>query len=257
MAENAHPDSRLLAAVARQPYPLLFATISGAHLYGFPSLDSDYDLRGAHILRAQEVLGLYPVRETIESSDVRGGLEIDLVTHDVKKFFGLLLKRNGYVLEQLYSPLIVRTTPEHEELKAIARGCITRGHAHHYLGFAETQWRLFDKERPRRVKPLLYVYRVLLTGIYLLRTGEIEANLLRLNEVFRLPYISELVARKLTGPEHSTLEDADMAFHQREYARLRRGLEEARDDSTLPETPAGKEALNALLVRLRYNYLRD
>jgi hypothetical protein len=37
-------------------------------------------------------------------------------------------------------------------------------HSHHYFGFAETQWKLFDKERPRRVKPLLYVYRVLLTG---------------------------------------------------------------------------------------------
>ena len=28
--------------VAAQPYPLLFATISGAHLYGFPSPDSDF-----------------------------------------------------------------------------------------------------------------------------------------------------------------------------------------------------------------------
>jgi hypothetical protein len=27
----------LRAEVARHPYPLLFATISGAHLYGFPS----------------------------------------------------------------------------------------------------------------------------------------------------------------------------------------------------------------------------
>jgi uncharacterized protein len=35
---------------AAQPYPLAFATVSGAHLYGFPSPDSDYDLRGAHIL---------------------------------------------------------------------------------------------------------------------------------------------------------------------------------------------------------------
>ena len=30
-------DSRLHRIVAEQPYPLLFATISGAHLYGFPS----------------------------------------------------------------------------------------------------------------------------------------------------------------------------------------------------------------------------
>jgi predicted nucleotidyltransferase len=88
-----------------------------------------------------------------------------IVSHDVKKFMHLLLKKNGYVLEQLYSPLIVHTTPEHAELKSIAHGCITRHHSHHYFGFAETQWKLLLKESPRRVKPLLYVYRVLLTGI--------------------------------------------------------------------------------------------
>ena len=43
-------DPRLHRIVAAQPYPLLFATISGAHLYGFPSPDSDFDLRGAHVL---------------------------------------------------------------------------------------------------------------------------------------------------------------------------------------------------------------
>jgi predicted nucleotidyltransferase len=47
----------LRAEVARHPYPLLFTTVSGAHLYGFPSPDSDYDLRGAHILPAQEAVG--------------------------------------------------------------------------------------------------------------------------------------------------------------------------------------------------------
>jgi predicted nucleotidyltransferase len=50
-----------------------------------------------------------------------GPLEMDIVSHDVKKFFGLLLKKNGYVLEQLYSPLIVHTTPEHAHLKEICR----------------------------------------------------------------------------------------------------------------------------------------
>ena len=83
---------------------------------------------------SQEVVGLDAGRETIESLDGRGGLELDLVTHDARKFFGLLLKKNGYVLEQLYSPLVVHTTPEHEELKAIAQGCITRHHSHHYFG---------------------------------------------------------------------------------------------------------------------------
>src|SRR5205085_11923527 len=160
---NFSQDPSLYSAVSSHPFQLIFATISGAHLYGFPSADSDYDVRGVHVLPMRDAIGLDAGRETIESSGLRDGLEIDLVTHDVRKFFLLMLKKNGYVLEQLYSPLIVHTTPEHSELKQIARSCITRHHSHHYFGFAETQWKLFDKERPRRVKPLLYVFRVLLT----------------------------------------------------------------------------------------------
>src|SRR5437660_3454631 len=190
------PISLLEKQIEQHQYPLLFVTVSGAHLYGFPSPDSDYDLRGVHVLPLREVVGLKTGPETIEKSGVHDGLEIDLVTHDARKFFGLLLKKNGYVLEQVLSPLVVHTTPEHAELKKIARHCITRHHAHHYLGFAETQWRLFQKEDPPHVKPLLYVYRVLLTGIDLMRAGEVQAHLRVLNEEFKLPYIPEPIGRK-------------------------------------------------------------
>jgi uncharacterized protein len=244
-------DGRLRAVVAAQPYPLLFATVSGAHLYGFPSPDSDYDLRGVHLLPPREVVGLDLGPDTIEVSRREGGLDLDLVTHDARKFFGLLLKKNGYVLEQLYSPLVVHTTPAHEELKGLARGCLTRHHSHHYLGFARTQWGLFEKERPRRVKPLLYVYRVLLTGIHLLRTGEVEANLVRLNEVFRLPQLPDLIARKVAGPEQSAFDEGDVSFHRREYERLVAELEDSSRGSPLPEAPTARAALHDLLVRLR------
>ncbi len=65
------------------------------------------------------------------------GVEMDLFTHD------LLLRRNGYVLEQVLSPIVVRTTGVHAELVALAPDCLTRHHAHHYRGFANTQHRLF------------------------------------------------------------------------------------------------------------------
>ncbi len=242
---------RLRGEVDRLPYPLVFATVSGAHLYGFPSPDSDYDLRGCHVLPVREVVGLDPGRETIEATSMDGGFELDLVTHDARKFFGLLLKKNGYVLEQVYSPLVVHTMSEHEELKQIARGCVTRHHSHHYFGFAETQWKLFEKERPRRVKPLLYVYRVLLTGIYLMRTGEVEANLVKLNEKARLTHVTDLIARKLAGPEQLVFNDADFEFHQRQYERLRGELEKFYQESALPDGPSARPALNDLLVRLR------
>ena len=103
------------------------------------------------------------------------------------------------------------------------------------------------------MKPLLYVYRVLLTGIHLMRSGEVEANLVKLNEEFRLPYIADLVARKLAGPEKSKLEDADDAFHEKEYQRLRGELQAAHDASKLPELPSDetRAALNDLLIRIR------
>ncbi len=249
LADNV--SAHLRSKVEQHPYPLLFATISGAHLYGFPSPDSDFDLRGCHVLPVRAVVGLDGGCETVESSTTENGLEVDVVTHDVRKFFRLLLKKNGYVLEQLYSPLIVHAAPEHEELKAIARGCITKHHSHHYFGFAETQWRLFEKEHPRRVKPLLYVYRVLLTGIHLMRTGEVCANLALLNEDARLSHIDELIARKLAGPEQSTLDDSDVEFHRTEYHRLRGELEASYQGSTLPEAPSARPALDNLLVRIR------
>jgi predicted nucleotidyltransferase len=249
MADSRFP--RLLAIAAAQPHPLLFATVSGAHLYGFPSPDSDYDLRGVHVLPADRVVGLDDGPFTIEVAEDHPDLELDLVTHDVKKFFDLMLRRNGYVLEQLWSPLVVHGTSEHDELKAIAVGCVTRHHRHHYRGFAETQWSLFRKDSPPRVKPLLYLYRVLLTGIYLMRTGEVEANLIRLNESFRLPQIPELIARKTEGAEKGVLPEADLDLHEREYHRLVDLLESSAEGSTLPEAPTSRPALHDLLIRLR------
>ena len=102
------------------------------------------------------------------------------------------------------------------------------------------------------MKPLLYVYRVLLPGIHLRRTGEVQANLITLSEEFRLPYVAELIERKTKG-EHTSLNEADVSFHEAEYQRLRGELQAAHEASALPELP-GEEtraALNDLLVRVR------
>ena len=226
-------------AVQKHPYALLFATVSGAHLYGFPSIDSDWDLRGAHILPAEKVLGLLPTEDTVELSSDEG-VELDIVSHDIRKFFGLLLKANGYVLEQLYSPIIVQTSPEHEELKSIAPGCMTRFHVHHYLGFA-----------------LLYVFRVLLTGIHLMDTGVVEANLSVLNDHFRIPFIPDLIARKTGGVEQQTLGSEEMEFFERQFTEWDKRLMEAGEKTQLPSENSAKAALNDLLVRLRLQSIRQ
>lgn len=56
------------------------------------------------MLPVERVIGLDVLDETVEDSRVIEGLEMDIVSHDVRKFFRVLLKKNGYVLEQLYSP---------------------------------------------------------------------------------------------------------------------------------------------------------
>jgi predicted nucleotidyltransferase len=241
---------QLKAAVRGHRYPLLFATISGAHLYGFPSPNSDWDLRGVHILPAERVLGLLPPEETIEFSQ-NDQIELDLVTHDVLKFSKMLLRPNGYVLEQLLSPLVVHTTPEHEELKHLVPGCLTRNHVHHYLGFAQSQWDLFQKESEARIKPLLYTFRVLLTGIHLMRSGEVEANLGVLNSIYGLPFVPELMARKREGDEHETLDPGNKDYYEQEFCALRARLVEEGAITSLPPSPTAQAALNDIVVRVR------
>ncbi len=246
-------EAPLCEAAARLPYKPLFVTVSGAHLYGFASPDSDFDLRGAHVLPLRELVGLDAPRETVEISETRDGLEWDIVSHDARKFFGFLLKDSGYALEQVMSPLVVVSGPEHEELKSIAQKCHNRRFARHYLGFGENQWRLFEKKSPPRVKPLLYIYRVLLTGIHLMRSGELECNLPVLNEIFKISVVDDLIAMKTATQEKIELPNADLAFYHAEYDRLRALLVESEAASPLPHSVDIRVELSDLLLRLRFS----
>ncbi len=243
------PPAWLADVCAEEPYPLLFATISGAHLYGFPSRDSDVDLRGTHALPIEEVVGLRTGEETISRSWERDGVEVDLVTHDLVKFCRLLLTRNGYVMEQLLSPLVVASSAVHEELVALAPACLTRHHAHHYLGFARTQWGLF--ERTGELKPLLYTFRVLLTGLRLMRSGEVVADLTRLFPEGP-PYLPDLVEAKRSA-EHGPLpgDGPDPVRLAHDVRALTASLEEARETSELPDAATAGAAVHDLVVRVR------
>jgi predicted nucleotidyltransferase len=240
------------SVVAEQPDPLLFATVSGAHLYGFPSRDSDVDLRGVHLLPVEELLGLREPDETRSRMWDRDGVEMDLVTHDVRKFVRLMLRRNGYVLEQLLSPLVVHTSPAHEELTALAPAVLTSHHAHHYRGFANTQWRLFEKTG--ELKPLLYTFRALLTGIHLMRSGEVQAHLpTLLGEVDAPDRLPGLIAAKAEA-EHGPAAGVDPERVRAEVEALHAVLDEARIASRLPVEPTAYEALRDFVVRVRLEH---
>lgn len=243
---------QLQAAAHTHPYPLLFASLSGAHLYGFASPDSDWDLRGVHLLPLHAVPGLGQLDETHELARDDGTVELDLVTHDARKFARLLLTRNGYVLEQLLSPHVVQTTSAHAELMVLAPGVLTRWHAFHYLGFTANQWKLLEKEEQPRLKPLLYAFRTVLTGIHLMRSGEIEANLEQLNAEAGLPFLTELIALKRSGREKEPLPEP-LGVYRPAYEALLRQLEAAQATTHLPSEVAQSvpAAVSDWVVRAR------
>ncbi len=246
-------DREALEAIARRGPTPIFATISGAHLYGFASPDSDVDLRGAFLHPASAMLGLRPPNETISVED-QATMDLDWVAHDVRKFARLMTQHNGYVLEQLYSPLVVISTPAHEELLALGKGCVTRPTVRHYQGFARGRRRRLAEPDPT-VKHLLYAYRVLLTGIHLMQTGEVVAHIAALNERFRITRIDELAERKRRGAEAMRLDERDLAADAPLLDALEARLQAAHDESRLPEEPTTVEALNALVIRLRLDSL--
>jgi predicted nucleotidyltransferase len=234
--------------VEGQGYAPQFVTVSGAHLYGFPSPDSDVDLRGCHLLPLRAVVGLDLPAETVERKLDLAGVEVELVSHDLGKYLRLLVKNNGYVLEQIFSPLVVTGQGFLDELRPLARRCITRHHYHHYRGFLATQRKLLDKQEPKLTKAVLYAYRVLLTGIHLLRTGEVEACLPRLAQEYQPPFLGELIAQK--QQEKGPAPDLDWAFHDAQLRELEGLLETAFRGSTLPEE-RDRRAVSEFLVRCR------
>ena len=255
-----HLDRDHLASVARRGPPPVFATISGAHLYGFASPDSDVDLRGAYLLDAREMLGLGQPTETltIVANEPAPGssvaLELDWVAHDLRKFVRMMVSHNGYAMEQLYSPLVVVSGPLHEELIALGRGALTRPMVRHYFGFARGR-RQRLREPGATVKHLLYAYRVYLSGIHLMRTGELDANLPSLSQRFRLEPIDELIARKREGHEKMKVTSDELVVHEVHLDGLELQLRDAHEASQLPEEPTTTAALNELVIRARLTTL--
>lgn len=236
-------DPRVEAEVAALPHAVVYATLCGDRLCGLAGADSGEDLRACHALPAREIVGLREPPDAIAYTAHRDGLEVEVVSHEIKKVCLMLLKKNGGILEQIHSPLVVRTTPAHEELKAISWKCLSAHMGHHYLSHARMLWSLHE-ERPR-VRSLLRACRVLLTGAHLMRTGEVETGLPRLAELAGLSWLRDLAVRPdgpLAGGEHDA-----------EHARLRAGLEEAMRRSPLPPAPPdeARDALDDLLVRVR------
>ena len=181
-------------------------------------------------------------------AEVNGTL-VEAVSHEVGKYLRLLGKSNGYVLEQILSPLVAAGEEFLAALRPLAKRFVTRTSYHHYRGFLQTQRKMFAKEEAKKAKTLLYAYRVAFTGIHLLRTGEVQPHLPTLNATFGRAYIPELIAQKRAA-EVGPLAGIDAAFHESELNRYEADLDRAFAESTLPDAGPLDE-LNEFLVATR------
>lgn len=242
-------DSNLHALLDEYSYPVLFATITGSHAFGCASPESDYDIHGVHLLPVQELLGLGELRETIEHKTVQDRQEVDIATHDLRKFVRLLLKGNGNVLEDLYSPLVVLSSPLHDELKELGKGCITKQVALHYKGMAFNQQRRMQNNE---LKKYIHTYRCLLMGIHLMLTGNLEMDLPTLANEYAYTTIHRLIEWKLQGLDY--LPDGERAeYHTENFAMLTDLLMDAQRGSHLPEQATTGKELEQLVIRVRLN----
>lgn len=244
-------DREHLATVVAGGPPVVFASVTGAHLYGFASPDSDVDLRGAFVRPLNEVIGLRQPRETLTVME-KEPIDLDWVSYDIRKFASMMAKSDGNALEQLYSPLAVVTTLEHDVLCEIGRGCITRKLVGHYLGFGNGCIARLRKPNPT-VKHVLYAYRVLLTGMCAMRTGEIVADIRELSEWCSFECIDGLVERKRRGTEKMPMDTGELQAHIAMACNLLDSLATVADSSNLPERieQSTIDELNDFVIQLR------
>ena len=249
-SEHAAVDAAARELLADHPHPLLFASVWGSKLYGFDTTCSDRDVRGAHVIPAEMILGLDEPKPSIVRTGERAR-RIEISTHDVRKYFAMLLNHNGNVLEEIFSPLIILTSQSHLELQEVAAGCLTRRHASHYKGMARQAIKALGREERPGVKQALHMYRALLTGIRLMRTGDLEPHLPTLNLDVGLEHVDWLLARRRYEEPPAVMGQHEVLRCRLEGERLIGQLEEAAERSVLPREPAGRAGLNDLLIRLR------
>jgi len=222
--------------------------LSGAHAYGFPSPDSDLDLKAIHVARTEDLLGLEVPAATSDRAEIIDGMEIDYTSNELAHALSGVLAGNGNFIERVLGRMTAHESPLLAELRPIVRRALSRRVHRHYRGFALNQLRFVQKEPT--VKKLLYVLRTALTGIHLLATGELEADLTRLMDRYGLPDARALVERKRAG-ERVSLDPALLDVWQPRIDDLFLALDRAYDTSVLPEEAPNLEELRGWLIATR------
>jgi len=236
-----------------QALPVLWVGLTGAHAYGFASPDSDLDLKGVHAFGARHMFtadGAESPHEVIEDFE---GREMDFSSHELSLVVRLLEDGNGNMLERLLGPLPVWTTPAGHELKRLAQAGLHRGSHKHYRGFLRGMEREFNRTLEAgapSAKRALYAFRVALTGVHLLRAGEVVTDVRVLAPELSTSFVDELIDVK-SAAEKATLDERQAQEVLRWLPLLGERVDAAREASSLPLSLPNRDELRDFLVHLR------
>lgn len=227
----------------------LVVSLSGAHAYGFPSPDSDLDLKAVHVAPTASLLGLYQRPETADRLEVIEGVEIDYTSNELQVVLRGVLAGNGNFVERLLGPSVLQQSPILSALRPLVSGALSKKVYRHYRGFAMSQRKELEGSPQPTTKRILYVLRTTMTGVHLLRTREVVTDLGQICDRYGFSNARALIEAKRAG-EKSPLAPEVLAAWQGELDRAFLLLDQASADSTLPEE-ADPGPLEAWLIGLR------
>jgi predicted nucleotidyltransferase len=226
----------------------LVVYLSGAHAYGFPSPDSDLDLKAIHIAPTASLLGFAAPAPTVDRAEIVSGVEIDYTSNELGHALSGILRGNGNFLERVLGRTVPHASPLLHHLRPLVERSLSRRVHRHYRGFALNQRGELAKKPT--AKKLLYVLRTCLTGIHLLGTGRLETDMTRIMSEYGFDDAAALVKRKLAG-ERVALDGAQVARWQPRVDALFEQLDRARETSLLPEAPPNEAELRDWLLDVR------
>jgi hypothetical protein len=177
---------------------LLSLYISGSHLYGWTSKDSDIDIRGMYILKPAEFLGLKQPKSYIRMNQE----PYDIDVFEIRKALNLAVKGNCNILEGFAADPIYQTVEYKQVKELIHEKWGAQGVYDSYRGMAWQNYKKFILNGRSTVKKYLYVFRALMAGTYALTTGHIEPNMNVLTKYWREDTVKELLEKKKAGLEN-------------------------------------------------------
>lgn len=148
---------------------IILAIESGSRAWGFPSADSDYDVRIIYAHPLDWYLSVFEGRDVIEQA-ISG--DLDIGGWDLRKTMRLLAAGNAVVHEWLASPIVYRQDETAtEKLKHLATHAFDpRATYHHYLSMAAKKLDVIEGERVT-AKRFLYGMRTLLCARWVAEIG--------------------------------------------------------------------------------------